>query len=107
MTRPASRSSERRSPQMPVNQNLVTIQANPQMGVRGTLAPPCDIRLGQLLGQTFWDHSSSQGGWYSISDSAGHSHYGRLGGEGDENRKDISTRKRFGTLPGAIHPSRS
>jgi len=28
----------------PVNQNLVTIKANPQLGVRGTLAPPRDIR---------------------------------------------------------------
>jgi hypothetical protein len=31
----------------------------------------------------------------------------RLGWEGDENRKHISTWERFGTLPGAIHPSRS
>jgi hypothetical protein len=66
---------------MPVNQNLVTIQANPQLGVRGTLAPPCDMRPRAIPGQTFWDHSNSQRGRYSISDSAGHSHSGRLGGK--------------------------
>src|SRR5258708_10682463 len=43
-TRPAPRNTERRAPQMPVNQNLVTIKANPQLGVRGTLAPPRDTR---------------------------------------------------------------
>src|SRR5258708_22121005 len=75
----------------PVNQNLVAIKANPQLGVRGTLAPPCDIKPRALLGLTYWNHSSSQGGWYSISDSAGHSQSGRLGREGNENTKDIST----------------
>jgi hypothetical protein len=72
---------------MPVNQNLVTIKANPQPGVRGTLAPPCDLTPRQVLGRTFWDHSSSQGGWYLISDSAGHSHSRGLTGKGTKIQK--------------------
>src|SRR5258708_31626330 len=72
----------------PVNQNLVTIKANPQLGVRGTLAPPRDIRPRGTAWADLLEPQQFEGGWYPISDSAGYSQSRRLGREGNENTQD-------------------